>query len=346
MNPRPFGTADGLDVHEITIGDGAGLEARIITWGAVLRDLVVPGPAGPAHVVLGLDTMDGYLRHSRNFGAVVGRYANRIGQARFALDGRTVILVPNEDGSTLHGGPAGFGRRVWTLAGHDARSVRLSLVSADGDMGFPGRVEATALYEAVAPRTLRVTLDARTDAPTALNLAPHTYYNLDGSPDVREHRLEISAGFVTPTDPDGIPTGEVRPVAGTRYDFSTPRPIRNVGTYQPLDINFALAGGQGDGLRQAARLRSDRTGTTLDLWTTEPGLQVYDASRVDVPGTSRVDVPGTSPGDVPLRPFCGVALEPQRFPDGPNHAHFPTALLRPGTLSRQVTEMRFGSERG
>ena len=334
MRLRPFGTVDGTDIGEVTIGEPDGLQARIITWGAVLRDLTLPVRGGQQHVVLGLDAMAHYIRHSRNFGAVVGRYANRIGGASIRIDGQDVRLAVNEGRNTLHGGPAGFGKRVWTLDEHDARSARLRLVSADGDMGFPGTVIATALYEVLAPATLRVTLEATADRTTPLNLAPHTYFNLDGSADVRGHRLSVRAGHVTPTDGAGIPTGAVRPIAGTPLDYGTARPIRPpAAPYRPLDINYALDGGQGDGLRSAAQLRSDRNGLVLDLWTTEPGLQVYDAAKVDVPAVSH--------GGLKLQPHCGIALEPQRFPDGPNHASFPPALLRPGEVSRQVTEMRF-----
>lgn len=338
--PAIFGRHDGTDVPEVVLRDGNGLEARVIAFGAVLRDLVVPGPAGPQRVVVGLRSLEDYVARSRSFGAIVGRHANRIAGARFRLDGQEHGLVPNEGGNQLHGGPKGFGVRVWTLEAHDGTSCRFRLRSPDGDMGYPGTVEATASYALAGPGTLRVTLEAEADRPTPLNLTGHTYFNLDGGPDIRaHHRLSVAASFYLPVDAGKIPTGEIRSVAGTRLDFRAPRPVRDPDGPATVDHTLVLDrdGERGDGLRHAATLRSERSGISLALRTTEPGLQVYDGSMVDL------DITGL--GDLPLRPFCGLALEPQRFPDGPNRAHFPPCILRPGGVSRQVTELRFATDR-
>jgi aldose 1-epimerase len=334
MSVRSFGRTDEAEILEIAIASDGGAEARIITWGAALRDLVVQGPAGPQRVVLGLDTLDHYVRHSPFFGAVVGRYANRIGDARFRLGGREVDLVPNENGNELHGGPASFGRRPWSLLGHDSRRVHLGLVSEDGEGGFPGRLFALATYEFVAAATLRVTLQAISDRATPVNLTLHGYYNLDGSDDARDHRLLVSADFWTPVDEELIPTGAIAPVAGTRLDFREARPVRS-DPYSDLDGNFVLRRNPPEGLAHAATLASDRSGLAMQLWTTEPGLQVYDGHLIRVP------VPGL--GGLRLQPYSGIALEPQRFPDAPNHAHFPNSIVEPGQVSRQISELKFAS---
>ena len=340
MSVRPFGEVGREAVREIALALPGGMAAKVITWGAVLRDLIVPAAGASQRVVLGLERLEDYVRHSPSFGAVPGRYANRIGGARFVLDGREHRLVPNEGANQLHGGPNGFGLRVWSLLDHDARSVELGLVSPDGEAGYPGRLLATCRYELVEPATLRIVLAATADAPTPVNLTTHSYYNLDGSPDIRDHVVQVRADHVTPAGPGDIPTGAVAPVAGTRFDHREPRALRGDGAYEDLDINYVLRRGRAsapalapDLLAQAATVMSARNGLAMDLWTTEPGLQVYDGHKVDMP------VPGHE--GARYGRYAGLALEPQRFPDGPNHAHFPPCILRPGDISRQTSEMRF-----
>ena len=337
MTVRSFGRLGETEIVEVTLATDAGAEARIITWGAVLRDLLVPCGGRPQRVVLGLETLEHYIAHSPYFGAVVGRYANRIGRAHYRLGGRDVGLTPNENRNELHGGPAGFGRKAWSLLAHDRRSAHLALVSENGDMGFPGRLFATASYELLEPATLRITLQAFADEATPVNLTNHSYYNLDGSNDIRNHRLTVSAALMTPTDAEQIPTGEIASVAGTPFDFRSGRAIRTGPDYDNLDINFVLARERSMTLElaHAATLASDRSGLALELWTSEPGLQVYDGHLIDIP------VPGT--GGTTLRPYSGMALEPQRFPDAPNHAHFSPCIIRPGEVSRQVSEVRFSA---
>ena len=334
MSARIFGRLDGVDIHEVTLA-GHAIEARILTWGGVLRDLVVAAPEGPRRVLLGLETIEDYVGHSPSFGAVIGRYANRIGDARFPLDGREVRLAANEGPNTLHGGPGNLGRRVWSLLDHDERRCTLAILSEDGDGGWPGRVVATATYEIRPPATLRFELQAITSAPTPLNLTMHGYYNLDGSDDVRDHLLQVDADFTLPTSARAIPTGEVAPLAGTPFDFRQARPIRTPDGPQDYDRNFVLrrSAVAADELARAATLASPALDLSMELWTTEPGLQVYDgyklALRVDGLGGRRY---GRN---------AGLALEPQRFPDAPNHAHFPSAIVRPGEVSRQISELRF-----
>ena len=339
MTFRTFGTVDDQPVHEVTIRSAAGAEAKILSYGALVRDLVVNSAKGPQRVVLGLETMDDYLKHSPSFGITAGRYANRIAHGRFSIDGKHYQLDLNQAGKhTLHGGSKGFGKRVWQVGHADESSVALTLVSPDGDMGFPGALTVTTRYSFVYGSTLRVEMTATTDAPTLVNLAHHTYWNLDGSADILDHDLHVAAAFYTPVDGDLIPTGEIVPVAGTPYDFRTVRPIRFPGEDGPFayDHNWVLAGSAPRARpapprsvalvaqeRRVARGSYHRAG--------HPGLYGWQAQRR-----------GAGPGRYEYGPFGGIAIEPQVFPDSPNKPHFPDPTLRPGQVYRQVSEYRLG----
>ena len=334
MTKSLFGKIDGLPVDEIVLQSKAGASARILTFGAVLRDLVVPVAGGAQHVTLGLNTIEDYVAHSPHFGAVPGRFANRIANGRFVLDGvvHTLDRKPG-DKHTLHGGPKGFGKRIWTLAGHDGTSATLTLRSPDGDAGFPGALTATCVYRLLEPATLRVELSATTDKPTVVNLTQHAYFNLDGSADVLDHDVTLFADFFTPSDPELIPTGEIRAVAGTPYDFRSERPVRNPGG-TAYDTNFVAARPiGGDGLAPVARVRSPKNGLTLSLFSDQPGVQFYDAPTLNIP------VPGLD--GARYGAHAGLCLEPQAFPDSPNRRHFTDTVLRPGGTYRHVSEFRF-----
>jgi aldose 1-epimerase len=334
MNIRVFGETDGAPIVEITIASKAGATAKILSWGAVVRDLVVPSRSGPQRVTLGLNSLADYQAHSPSFGAVPGRFANRIANGRFTLDGveYTLDRKPGEK-HTLHGGPHGFGKRPWRVTGHDASSVTLALHSADGDSGFPGNLDATCLYQMEEPSTLRVELTAVCDRATIVNLTQHAYFNLDGSADILDHELMLNAEFYTPTDDDLIPTGEIRAVAGTPYDFRSARTVRHASG-QTYDTNFVLAARPGaEALAPAARLRSPKNGLTLELHTSEPGVQFYDAAKLNCPA------PGL--GGAHYGAHAGLCLEPQVFPDSPNHRHFPACVLEPDEEYRHVSEFRF-----
>ena len=334
MSARGFGEIDGAPVREITIASRAGATAKILTWGAVLRDLIVPTPRGPRGVVLGLNTIEDYLAHSPYFGAVPGRYANRIANGRFSLDGAAYQLTRKAgEKHTLHGGPRGFGHLVWSLGACDDSSVAFMLHSPDGDSGFPGALTATCVYRMLEPATLRVELTATTDRPTIVNLTQHAYFNLDGSDDILDHELTLFSDFYTPTDEELIPTGEIRAVAGTPYDFREARKVRDPGgtTY---DTNFIAAREPGaDGLATIARLHSPKNGLSMTLVSTEPGVQFYDAAKLDCP------VPGLN--GKRYGAHAGLCLEPQAFPDSPNHRHFTDCVLRSGAVYRHVSEFRF-----
>ncbi|HXZ14982.1 MAG TPA: aldose epimerase family protein [Roseiarcus sp.] len=335
MTKSGFGTVDGVAVDEIALRSNAGATAKIITWGAVVRDLVVPTTSGgPQRVVLGLNSLQDYIAHSPHFGAVPGRYANRIANGRFVLDGKEHALDKKPgDKDTLHGGPHGFGRRIWTLASYDEQSATLTLRSPDGEAGFPGALEARCVYRLIEPATLRVEFAATTDKPTVVNLTQHSYFNLDGSPDVLDHEVTLFADFYTPSDADLIPTGEIRSVAGTPYDFRRPRRVRNAGG-TAYDTNFVVRPPlDPDGLAPVAHVFSPRNGLTLSLFSTAPGVQFYDAAKLSVP------VEGL--GGARYGAHAGLCLEPQAFPDSPNRRHFTDTVLRPGETYRAVSEFRF-----
>jgi aldose 1-epimerase len=334
MSVHVFGEVDGVPVVEVDIASKAGATAKILSWGAVLRDLVVPTPRGPQRVTLGLNTLADYKAHSPSFGAVPGRFANRIANGSFTLDGAVYFLdrKPNEK-HTLHGGPHGFGKRVWQLGKHDGSSVMLTLRSPDDDSGFPGNLQATCIYRLMEPAILRVELSAVCDKPTVVNLTQHAYFNLDGSADILDHELMLNCDFYTPTDAELIPTGEIRAVAGTPYDFRKPRPVRNESgtTY---DTNFIAARQPGeDGLAHMATLRSPKNGLRLELHTSEPGVQFYDAAKLNCPA------PGLD--GVHYGAHAGLCLEPQLFPDSPNRRHFSNCVLRPDEEYRHFSEFRF-----
>ncbi len=331
MTIERFGTLNGQDVLQVSLKGPDGMTMQVLTWGAVVRDLAVPLAGGPQRVVLGLNSIEDYVAHSPYFGAIVGRYGNRIGRAQFTLSGETCRLDANEGENQLHGGSKGFGTRLWSIVDHTSSSVTLSLVSEDGDMGYPGRLVATCTYTLLPSCRLRIELEATADKPTPVNLTTHGYFNLDGSPDISSHELTIAGDFITPTRPDLIPTGEITAVSGTDYDFTAPRPIHGA-QHTLYDINYVLRGPYGE-LRHAATLASRQNSLTMELWTTEPGVQFYDGHLIDMP------VQGL--GGAQYGRHGGLCLEPQRFPDSPNKAHFPSSILPPGQVSRQVSELRF-----
>jgi aldose 1-epimerase len=331
---REFGKlADGSVVHEISLKKGA-LEAAVLTYGAVIRDLRF----NDRSVVLGFEDLKSYVDHSPFFGAVPGRCANRISNATATIDGKVFKLDPNEGSHQLHGGLQGFSSRIWSLEQSDKGSVLLKYVSADGEEGYPGTVEALCRYTLTGTGALRVKLTATTDKPTLVNLTQHSYFNLDGSQDILGHNLEIAADAYLPVDGDFIPTGEVRNVAWTPYDFREGKKLRRKATEGDViyDHNFCLSRTVRDRVEFAAALEDSAGDCRMELWTTEPGLQLYDGYKLDIP------VPGL--GGRNYGPHAGVCLEPQRWPDATNHGGFPNVVLRPGETYSHVSEFRFSAE--
>jgi len=327
---RRYGTLpDGTAVDAITLGGAGGLEVDVLTYGCVIASLSVPDNRGPAaNVVLGFDRLEPYIDASPYFGAVVGRYANRIANARFAIDGREHRVSTNEPPNHLHGGFKGFDKQVWAAdTSGNGTAVVFRRTSPDGEEGFPGEVETEVTYT-VAERDLRVAYHAVANAPTHVNLTQHSYFNLRGSGDVLGHCLAINASTYLPVDEKMIPAGELAPVAHSPFDFQEPTAIgmRIRADHEQLkrgggyDHNFNLnrAGPQ---LELAARVLEPSSGRTLEIRTTEPGLQLYSGQVVGHRG------------------FC---LEPQHYPDSPNRPEFPPTLLRPGERYESTTVYAFG----
>jgi len=314
MKKRPFGrTAEGRAVEQVVL-ESADAAVAILSLGAVVRDWRIDGPTGSLPMVLGFPTVEAYERHARSHGAVCGRVANRIKDARFSLDGKDYILDANEGQNQLHGGPQGLGSRVWEME-VDGPAVELRLTSPDGDQGFPGTVAFSVRYWLEGDRLVCEMLGLP-DRPTPINLANHSYYNLGGSGTVRDHLLWVDAEDYTPTDGDLIPLGEFRPVEGTHLDFREPREIGDTR----LDQNLVLRPGR-DTARPAARAECPRTGVGLELWTAEPGLQLFDAPEMVIatPGHD-----GQSYG-----PYAGLCLEAQHHPDSVHHPDWPSVIRTP-----------------
>jgi aldose 1-epimerase len=340
---------DGRAVRLATLRNARGFEVRVSDFGAMIVGVRAPDRDGRLdEVVLGFSDLADYRSPAYRaaapyFGATVGRYANRIGGARFTLDGRDYRLTANEGDNQLHGGPRGFDQAVWAMEPlANEVGVRLSLTSPDGDQGFPGRLEVTVEMALVGDAdTLVLRYQATSDHPTHVNLTSHPYFNLDrkGAATIRDHRLAVFAEAFTPADAACVPTGEIAPVAGGPLDLRTPRRLGEVLDHvdlagsRGLNHNYVLPGGVAKAARRAARLSEPRTGRSLEVWTTEPGLQVYSAGYLpDLIGRA-----GERFG-----PESGIALEAQHFPDSPNRPAFPTTRLNPGETFLSETQLRFG----
>lgn len=325
-------TPEGEAVQRVTIS-GGGLTAKVITWGAVIQDLRLEGHEPP--LVLGFDTLEEYLKYSPYFGATPGRCANRIAAGRFSIDGRDYQLELNERGEThLHGGSDGLARKVWTIADLTAGSVTLKTVDPDGRAGYPGNVSVTATYSLLPGGVLSVVYESTTDAPTPVNVCQHSYFNLDGAPDALGHDMMLAADHYLPVDDLLIPTGEIRPVAGTPFDFRVMAPMKRfeAGRQVAYDHNFCFSG-ERTAKRSVGLVRSQQSGVVMELRTTEPGVQLYTGAKLTVP------VPGLDGRRYGA--FAGFCLETQVWPDAINQAGFPEAVLRPGETLRQETDYVF-----
>ena len=340
---------DGRAVERVVLRGKHGFEARIISYGATLQALMVPNAEGRCEdVVLGHDDLAGYLRKRQFFGASVGRYANRIANARFVLDGEVVQLAANNGPHALHGGPDGFDRQLWEItdiAGGAEPMVALAYTSADGEEGYPGRLEVRVTYRLTGPAELSLTFAARADRPTIVNLTNHSFFNLEDAAlaaDILDHRLTVAADHFLATDADAIPLPEPpRVVAGTPFDLRTATPIGarirrddvQLRHGRGYDHNFCLD--RARGLQLAARLEAPRSGRILELLTDQPGLQVYSGNYLD----------GSTAGKQGrlYRQSDAICLEPQIWPDAPNRPDFPSARLVPDNVYKHHTVYRFAS---
>ncbi|WP_416799486.1 aldose epimerase family protein [Ciceribacter azotifigens] len=333
MERELFGqTAAGEPVYRVTL-KGGGLTMKVITWGTVIQDLRLEGHGHP--LVLGFETFDDYPLHSPYFGATPGRCANRIAGGRFKLDGREYQLERNENGvGHLHGGSDGIARRNWEIINLAPDRVELTIVDPDGRAGYPGNCSITAIYTLQEHGVLSIVYTSATDRPTLANVCQHSYFNLDGGEDALGHDLMLAADAYLPVDDRLIPTGEIRPVNGTPFDFRTMSPMdRQLGGERVLyDHNFCLSPARVE-KRTVAIARSITSGVAMEVRTTEPGVQFYAGAKLNVPVAG---LEGPRYG-----PFAGFCLETQTWPDAVNHSNFPNAVLRPGEVLRQETEYVF-----
>ena len=338
-------------MEQFTLTNAHGLEVRIMSYGAIITHIRTPDRAGRVDdVVLGFDSLGGYLHDPPYFGAVVGRYANRIARGEFMLDGVRYHLARNNGPNSLHGGVRGFDKVLWSaepFQGDSGVGVTLRYTSPDGEEGYPGTLAASITYTLSPGDRLTLDYTATTDKATPVNLSQHTYWNLHGAGggDILDHVLTLNASAFTPVDSTLIPTGEIATVAGTPFDFRTPTAVgaRIGGLNEQLrlgrgyDHNWVLDRDVNAGLQHAARVVDPVSGRTLDISTTEPGIQFYSGNFLD--GT----IAGKSGRVYGHR--AGLCLETQHYPDSPNHPNFPTTIVRPGETYRSRTVVAFGSVR-
>ncbi len=331
---------DGTKVDSITVTNSSGMRITVLTYGAILNSVQIPRPEGqPLEVTLGFESLDGYLSDQPFFGATVGRFANRIANGRFTLDGHEYILERNEKGvSHLHGGVQGFDKRVWEVfpfKNEKAGGVKCVLTSPDGDEGYPGTLEVRCTYTIYeSDNAFDIEFDADTDAPTPLNLTNHTYWNLagEGNGDILDHELRINASTFLPVDDSLIPTGEITSVAGTPFDFRQPKLIgKEIAQAGGFDHCFVLDGTPGE-YRQAAEAYSAASGIGMRVHTTQPAMQLYTGNFLD--GT----VSGRKGRYEAHHAFC---LETQGYPDAPNRSEFPSSIVRPGEKYSHKTTFAF-----
>jgi len=350
---EPFGEVAGQAVERYTLTNANGMQVAILTYGATVQSIMVPDRDGAmANVALGFDNIEDYATISPYFGSIVGRYANRIAEGTFTLDGETYQLAINNDPNTLHGGEEGFDNKVWTaeeVESADGPAVAMGYTSPDGEEGYPGTLDVTVTYTVTDNDELRIDYAATTDAPTVINLSNHTYFNLagEGSGSIYDHELQLNASTFTPVDETLIPTGEIAPVADTPFDFTTAKPIgqdiRDASSEQIMiglgyDHNFVLdrEGADDATMIEAARVMDPASGRVMTVSTTEPGIQFYSGNFLN--GAI------SGPSGQAYRQGDGFALETQHFPDSPNQPDFPSTELRPGEEFTSTTVYAFSTD--
>lgn len=344
----PFGkTKDGTPVNLYTLTNSKGMEARITNYGGLVVSLRVPDRNGKlGDVVLGYDTLAEYIHSSPYFGALIGRYGNRIAKGKFSLDGKNYTLAINNEPNALHGGLKGFDKVAWSakpVAGKEGQALELTYLSKDGEEGYPGTLTVKAVYQVTEKNELRLDFSAQTDAPTVLNLTHHSYFNLAGKGDILGHEVLIHADKFTPVDSTLIPTGELRPVEGTPFDFRQRTAIgKRIGQKDEqlrfgkgYDHNWVI-NKKPKKLALMASVFEPGSGRVMDVLSTEPGLQFYSGNFLDGSNVGK--------GGKAYQHRTGFCMEPQHFPDSPNHPEFPSVVLRPGKTYQNTIIYRFRVE--
>jgi aldose 1-epimerase len=320
--------------ESVTIRGANGIEVSVIPFGGAITSLKTPDRHGNlVDIVLGYDTVDDYIRNPRYVGALIGRHANRVAKGRFSLNGVEYQLPQNNGPNHLHGGFNGFDKRVWKVR-ENGNTLHLSYFSKDGEENYPGNLEAFVDFT-LRDNELRLDYRATTDRDTIVNLTNHSYFNLRGEGTILDHELTLNADSFTPVDEELIPTGEIKSVAGTHMDFRKAKAIGAEIHHGGYDHNFVLNDWDGS-LKFAVRLYEPETGRVLEILTTEPGMQFYSGNFLDGSLIGR--------NGMAYEKYTGLCLEPQHFPDAPNHPNFPSTVLRPGEEYNQTTVYRFSSE--
>ncbi len=343
----PFGTADGKPVTLYTLTNAKGSEAKIMNYGGIVQSLKVADKNGKLEdIVLGYDNVDGYIKVTPYFGCLVGRYGNRIGGAKFTLDGQTYTLATNNGPNSLHGGVKGFDKVVWNVVKATGNSLELNYLSKDGEEGFPGNLNVTAVYTLTDDNELKLTFNATTDKATVVNLTHHSYFNLkgQGNGDILGHEVYINADKTTPVDGTLITTGEFADVTGTPFDFRKPTTIgariddpNTVLQYGPgYDHNWVVNQAKPGELTLQARVTEPTTGRVMEVWSDEPGLHFYAGNFLD--GTI------TGKGGKVYQKRTGFCMEPQHYPDSPNKPQFPSVVLRPGQTYKNTIIYKFSAK--
>ncbi|HUZ61176.1 MAG TPA: aldose epimerase family protein [Hanamia sp.] len=330
-----WGTVDGKNVYLYTLVNDKGDTVTITNYGGTVTSFVTPDKNGKySSIIIGFDSLAPYLQHPPYFGALIGRYGNRIGDAKFTLDGTVYHLAANDGKNSLHGGIKGFDKVVWdaTIPNDTVPSLTLKYLSKDGEEGYPGNLNVTVQYTLTNDDGLKIDYSAVTDKATPVNLTNHSYFNLSGdvSNSILDETMMIDADNYTPVDSTLIPTGEIKPVKGTPFDFTTLKKIRKdfADVKGGYDINFVL-NRKDSSLQKVASVSDSISGRTMDIYTTQPGFQFYTGNFLD--GTFK------NRGDQPLTIHSAMALETQHFPDSPNKPNFPSTILRPGEKYHEVT---------
>ena len=347
IEKQSFGKAeDGAAVHLYTLTNGNGMKVQITNYGGIVTSLLAQDKNGNlSDVVLGYDNLEGYLKNNPYFGGVIGRYGNRIAKGKFTLNGKSYSLATNNGPNHLHGGVKGFDKVVWTAKetrSKDGVGLELVYLSKDGEEGYPGNLSVKVNYTLTNDNALRIDYEAKTDQPTIVNLTNHSYFNLKdaGASPILDHELMLDADYFTPVDETLIPTGELRPVPGTPFDFTTQAKIRDRINAEDeqlkfglgYDHNFVLNGKAGE-LRLVGKLSESTTGRILQIWTTEPGIQFYSGNFLDGAITGK--------NGTVYHYRHGLCLETQRYPDSPNQPDFPSTVLNPGDLYQTTTTYKF-----